>query len=304
VQPTCSLVHHRWCARAADRHAAEVNDFRRPWRLAVSKLSPEQIAQAAHHAGFRGQDLTTAVAIALAESGGDPRAHNPVPPDNSYGLWQINMIGALGPDRRHQFHLDSNKELYDAETNAQAAFAISGKGDSFQPWTTFTSGAYKSHLDEARKGVKAMQDGRDDDKGHKDDARNDGKDGGKDGRKNGGRKDGGKHGGGGRDGFMVDPEALSGYARGARTIGDELGDLRAKELHKVRSIADDSFGKIGKETGFADALNSYGQSLQRQVKGIHHNVDTLAASVSRTARHYRDQDQEIADDLLQLLQGK
>lgn len=260
----------------------------------MSKLSPEQIAQAAHQAGFRGQDLTTAVAIALAESGGDPRAHNPVPPDNSYGLWQINMIGALGPDRRHQFHLDSNKELYDAETNAQAAFAISGKGNSFQPWTTFTSGAYKSHLDEARKGVKAMEH----DKGGKDDAKHDGKNGGKDGGKDG------KHGGGGRDGFMVDPDALSGYARGARTIGDELGDLRAKELHKVRSIADDSFGKIGKETGFADALNSYGQSLQRQVKGIHHNVDTLAASVSKTAKHYRDQDDDIADDLLQLLQGK
>jgi hypothetical protein len=252
----------------------------------VSKLSPEQIAQAAHDAGFRGHDLTTAVAVALAESGGDPRAHNPVPPDNSYGLWQINMIGALGPDRRHQFHLDANKELYDPETNAEAAFAISGKGNSFQPWTTFTSGAYKSHLDEARKGVKALRDNDDKDTG-----------------KHGG-KDGGKHGGGDRDGFMVDPEALGGYVRGTRTIADELGALRTKELHKVRSIADDSFGRIGKETGFADALNSFGQSLQRQVKGAHHNADTLAGSVAKTARHYRDQDDDIADDLLQLLQGK
>ncbi len=269
----------------------------------MSKLSPEQIAQAAHDAGFRGHDVTTAVAIALAESGGDPRAHNPVPPDNSYGLWQINMIGALGPDRRHQFHLDSNKELYDAETNAQAAFAISGKGNSFQPWTTFTSGAYKSHLDEARKGVKAMQDG-----GHGNSGKGDDKDGDKGGGKNdakhGGKQGDGKHAGGGRDGFMVDPDALSGYARSTRTIADELGALRTKELHKVRSIADDSFGRIGKETGFADALNSFGQSLQRQVKGAHHNADTLAGSVAKTAKHYRDQDHDIADDLLQLLQGK
>ena len=253
----------------------------------MSKLSPEQIAQAAHDAGFRGHDLTTAVAVALAESGGDPRAHNPVPPDNSYGLWQINMIGALGPDRRHQFHLDANKDLYDPETNAEAAFAISGKGNSFQPWTTFTSGAYKSHLDEARKGVKALRDNDDKDTG-----------------KHGGKHEGGKHGGGDRDGFMVDPEALGGYVRGTRTIADELGALRTKELHKVRSIADDSFGRIGKETGFADALNSFGQSLQRQVKGAHHNADTLAGSVAKTARHYRDQDDDIADDLLQLLQGK
>lgn len=253
----------------------------------MSKLSPEQIAQAAHDAGFRGHDLTTAVAVALAESGGDPRAHNPVPPDNSYGLWQINMIGALGPDRRHQFHLDANKDLYDPETNAEAAFAISGKGNSFQPWTTFTSGAYKSHLDEARKGVKALRDNDDKDTG-----------------KHGGKHEGGKHGDGDRDGFMVDPEALGGYVRGTRTIADELGALRTKELHKVRSIADDSFGRIGKETGFADALNSFGQSLQRQVKGAHHNADTLAGSVAKTARHYRDQDDDIADDLLQLLQGK
>jgi hypothetical protein len=257
----------------------------------VSKLSPEQIAQAAHDAGFRGHDLTTAVAIALAESGGDPRAHNPVPPDNSYGLWQINMIGALGPDRRHEFHLDANKELFDAETNAKAAFAISGKGDSFQPWTTFTSGAYKSHLDEARKGVKALQ--------HHDDATSPASSGGK----HGGGKEGGKHGGGG-DGFMVDPEALGGYVKSTRTIADELASLRTKELHKVRSIADDSFGRIGKETGFADALNSFGESLQRQVRGARQNADTLAASVSKTAKHYRDQDSDIADDLLHMLQEK
>jgi hypothetical protein len=246
----------------------------------VSKLSPEQIAQAAHDAGFRGNDLTTAVAIALAESSGDPRAHNPVPPDNSYGLWQINMIGALGPDRRDQFDLDSNRELFDPETNARAAFAISGKGDSFQPWTTFTSGAYKSHLDEARKGVHAMRN---------------------DGRSDGGKKDGGKNGGGGGDGFQVDPDALTGYAKSARTIADELSALRGKELHNVRSIADDSFGRIGKETGFADALNRFGASLQRQVRGAGHNAETLAGSVAKTARHYHAQEADIAQDLVALM---
>jgi hypothetical protein len=252
----------------------------------VSKLSPEQIAQAAHEAGFRGHDLTTAVAVAMAESGGDPHAHNPVPPDNSYGLWQINMIGALGPDRRHEFHLDANKELFDPETNAKAAFAISGKGDSFQPWTTYTSGAYKKYLDEARKGVKAM-----DHKHHKpkpDHVKHPGS--------------GGKHGGG--DGFQVDPDALSGYVKSTRTISDELTALRTKELHKVRSIADDSFGRIGKETGFADALNSFGQSLQHQVQGVAKNAGTIAASVSKTAKHYQDQEHDIADDLLQLLSDK
>jgi hypothetical protein len=249
----------------------------------VSKLSAEQIAQAAHHAGFRGHDLTTAVAVALAESAGDPRAHNAVPPDNSYGLWQINMIGALGPDRRDEFDLDSNRELFDPQTNAQAAFAISGKGDSFQPWTTFTSGAYKSHLDEARKGVHALRE-HGDKQGGKQDAKNDG-----------------GHGGGRGDGFQVDPDALTGYAKSARTIADELSALRGKELHNVRSIADDSFGRIGKETGFADALDRFGASLQRQVRGAGHNADTLAGSVAKTARHYHAQEADIAHDLAALM---
>ena len=113
----------------------------------MTKLSPAQIAEYAHEAGFRGQDLTVAVAVAMAESSGDPKAHNPVPPDNSYGLWQINMIGSLGPARRDEFDLENNRELFDPAENAKAAWAISGHGDSFQPWTTYTSGAYKKYLD-------------------------------------------------------------------------------------------------------------------------------------------------------------
>ncbi|WP_291415976.1 transglycosylase SLT domain-containing protein [Actinophytocola sp.] len=250
----------------------------------MSKLSPEQIAQYAHDAGFRGQDLTTAVAVALAESSGRPQAHNATPPDDSYGLWQVNMLGALGPERRRQFDLDSNRELLDPETNAEAAFAISGKGESFRPWTTYTSGAYKSHLDEARRGVQAMRRG--DEKG-------------------GDEKDTRRPGNGDPSGgFLVDPDALTDYAKRARTIADELAAMRTKELHKVRSLADDSFGRIGKETGFADALNRFGESLQRQVRGVRHNVDTLAGSVARTAKHYREQEADIADDLLQLLRDK
>jgi hypothetical protein len=49
---------------------------------------------------FTPADAVVAVAIALAESGGNPAAHNPVPPDDSWGLWQINMRGHLGPVRR------------------------------------------------------------------------------------------------------------------------------------------------------------------------------------------------------------
>jgi len=101
-------------------------------------------------AGFRGDALDTAVAVALAESGGRANAHNPNAGtgDNSYGLFQINMIGSMGPARLQQFGLKSNEDLFDPLTNAKAAFAISNGGRNWQPWTTYTGGAYASHLGE------------------------------------------------------------------------------------------------------------------------------------------------------------
>ena len=245
----------------------------------MARLSPAQIAEYAHDAGFRGQDLTVAVAVAMAESAGDPRAHNPVPPDNSYGLWQINMIGSLGPARRDEFDLDSNRELFDPAENAKAAWAISGHGDSFRPWTTYTSGAYKQYLDDARRGIRNMNKK---DTPHKNDSKNDSK----------------------NDGFIVDPDALSGYARTTRHIADDLRDLSTHQLRNVRGLADDSFGRIGKETGFADALDHFGAALQRQVKGVGARADKIAASVAGSAKDYRGEEQDIEQVLLGLLRDR
>jgi hypothetical protein len=116
-------------------------------------LSATEIARVAHRAGFRGKALETAVAVALAESGGNPKAHNATPPDDSYGLWQVNMLGSLGPARRRQFHLRSNQALYDPATNARAAWSISSHGTSFTPWSVYTNGAYRSQLARAREAV-------------------------------------------------------------------------------------------------------------------------------------------------------
>lgn len=91
-----------------------------------------------------------AAAIALAESGGNPNAHNgnSGTGDDSYGLWQINMIGGMGPSRRSQFGIGSNTQLFDPLTNAKAAVMVSGGGTSFGPWTTFTHGTYKQYLND------------------------------------------------------------------------------------------------------------------------------------------------------------
>ncbi|CCH33594.1 type VII secretion target [Actinosynnema sp. NPDC047251] len=241
----------------------------------MSRLSPEQIARHAHDAGFRGEDLTIAVAVALAESGGDPRAHNPRPPDDSYGLWQINMLGSLGPARRRELGLSSDRELFDPRENAKAANRISGDGRSWTPWSTYTNGAYRKHLDEARRGVKAL------------------------GRTNSGGGSGGGSGGrgGSGGGFSVDVGVLRDYARRTQNTADDLTALGRTHVREVREIAEDSFGAVGKQSGFATALDGFGAALRKQVKAVAHNTDALAASAAKSARAYRDQDDDTARSL-------
>jgi hypothetical protein len=115
----------------------------------MGNLNAAQIAQVAANAGFQNQDLVTAVAIALAESGGDPKVvgDQSITPGGSIGLWQINL----------RWHPEfANMDLTDPQTNANAAFSVyQDAGDSFVPWSTFKSGAYSAHLDAANEGVNA-----------------------------------------------------------------------------------------------------------------------------------------------------
>ncbi|ATY11158.1 lytic transglycosylase [Amycolatopsis sp. AA4] len=247
----------------------------------MSKLSAEEIAQHAYRAGFRGQALTTAVAVALAESGGNPRAHNGTPPDNSYGLWQVNMLGSLGPARRHEFRLRSDDELFDADENAKAAWAISGHGKSFQPWSTYTNGAYKSHLAAARKAAEDV-------------ARHHGK-GGRPPRKPEHRPHQPHHGKGGKDGgFKADLEQFLAYERTTEHVANELVSVGRKTVHRVTGIAKDSFGKVGQETGFSDALGDFSRSLESQVRATGAHARTLSASVFRARQAYAGADSDAS----------
>lgn len=99
-------------------------------------------------AGFSGQSLNTAYAIAMAESGGNARAFNgnTSTGDQSYGLFQINMLGGMGPERRKQFGLSSNDDLYNALENARVAYKMSKGGTDWSPWSTFKRGDYKKYL--------------------------------------------------------------------------------------------------------------------------------------------------------------
>jgi len=105
-------------------------------------------------AGFSGQGLATAYAVAKAESGGRADAYNgnTQTGDQSYGLFQINMLGKLGPDRRKTFGLSSNKDLLDPATNAKVAYTMSHGGTNWGPWSAYTNGSYKKFLDTSAQG--------------------------------------------------------------------------------------------------------------------------------------------------------
>ena len=119
----------------------------RPSRRALGDLqdAAAQLAQLAANAGFSGPDLATAVAIALAESSGNPAKYNAetaakggTPPgQGSYGLWQIYL-------KMHPEFAGVN--LLDPQTNANAAYSIYSRRGGFSDWATYIDGTYMQYL--------------------------------------------------------------------------------------------------------------------------------------------------------------
>ena len=119
-------------------------------------ISPGDIRIVAENAGFSGSDLITAVAIALAESGGNTNAYNPeilanTPTgEGSKGLWQIYT----------KVHPELDNNLFDPQENANAAYTVySQAGGSFHPWSTFKNNAYSAHLDTANSAMDTIDFG-------------------------------------------------------------------------------------------------------------------------------------------------
>lgn len=104
-------------------------------------LSPPEISQVAAAAGFSGDALHTATAVALAESGGDPQAkHTNSDGSIDRGLFQINS----------RWHGDvTDACAFNPTCAAAAAYKISGSGTNFSPWTTYTAGTYRNFLSAA-----------------------------------------------------------------------------------------------------------------------------------------------------------
>jgi len=119
------------------------------------KFTVGQLKELALGVGFNEKNASIAAAVAMAESSGDS-SNDTIKSglyartgETSYGLWQINMTGDLGPERIKQLGLSSYKDLYDPVTNARAAFKLSG-GSNWSPWSAYNNGKHLPFLKDAQ----------------------------------------------------------------------------------------------------------------------------------------------------------
>ena len=108
---------------------------------------------------FTSDEAVIMAAIGMAESSGRPLAHNTEGDDNSYGIFQINMLDRpgfmMGEERRGQFGLNSNEQLFDPLINAKAAKYIYDM-QGFEAWTVYRTGAYLKYLPAAQEALKSL----------------------------------------------------------------------------------------------------------------------------------------------------
>lgn len=113
----------------------------------MAKLSPQQIAGYAKAAGFPDNELATAVAVAFAESGGEPTSTNRANRNGSvdYGLWQINSVH--GP-------LLATGDKFNPADNARMAYTVwKGAGGKWTPWSAYNNQRYRAYIPQATLGA-------------------------------------------------------------------------------------------------------------------------------------------------------
>jgi hypothetical protein len=106
-----------------------------------TQLSEKELDSILRQAGFSGSGLKMAKNIVFLESTNRPMSLNKS--SNCYGLFQINMTGSMGPDRRKKYGLKSNEDLYNPLISAQIAYQMSNGGKNWSAWSTEKAAASK-----------------------------------------------------------------------------------------------------------------------------------------------------------------
>jgi Lysozyme like domain len=114
-------------------------------------LTDAQIATWAKQGGFTGEDVVTAVAVALAESGGRYAVVSGANFNGTrdYGLWQINSVHA---------HLFQQHPSWWTVSNGKMAKAVHAS-QGWNAWTVYKSQAYRLFLPRARAAAGAAPEG-------------------------------------------------------------------------------------------------------------------------------------------------
>ena len=106
----------------------------------AKELTSYELVELLAAVGFEGKALKTAWAVVMRESRGHPTSHNKNANtgDNSYGLFQINMIGSMGADRLAKFQdkvgITKMADLLDPVANAKAAYYMTAGGKDWGSW--------------------------------------------------------------------------------------------------------------------------------------------------------------------------
>ena len=109
-------IAHAWSAQVSKSEGstatvAEIDPLAK-YRNA-KELSEDELINLLKLVGFKGKSLKVAWAAAMKESRGHPTSHNDNAStgDDSYGLFQVNMIGSLGVDRLKKFQETSYQKI-------------------------------------------------------------------------------------------------------------------------------------------------------------------------------------------------
>ena len=139
-----------YAAKIEEQIAAEKLQERVEAYSVATDLSNCELVEVLSIAGFEGQFLKKAWAVSKTESNGRPLAHNGnrKTGDNSYGIFQVNMIDNLGVVRRDHYGLTSNSNLYDPILNAEVVYSMTKAGKDWSSWPSYGTVRYKEFVKE------------------------------------------------------------------------------------------------------------------------------------------------------------
>lgn len=111
-------------------------------------LSMEELVGIAKGAGFSTDQAVVMAAIAKAQSSGN--LYNNTPPVN-FGVWGINMGGAVGEDRKKDLKLTANEELFNPVTSAKAAFYLFKQSNgNYAAFESYSDNSWRKFYAEAQ----------------------------------------------------------------------------------------------------------------------------------------------------------